>query len=144
MSGNQVKQLNDLTVETLRSTDQGVAFVVAWGNRCIYHAGDLNWWHWQGESELFNRRQEIDYKKAIRQIEDRHFDLAFVPADQRLQDAYANGISYFMKHTNTDKVFPMHFWEDYTVIQRLIQSEQARDFRDRIVEISAEGEHWEI
>lgn len=147
MGGNQEKCLNDMKVETLRSTDQGVAFIVSWGNRCIYHAGDLNWWNWQEESELFNRRQEMEYKKTIRQIEGRHFDAAFVPTDPRLQDAYADGISYFMKHTDTAKVFPMHFWEDYTVIRKLILRECAKGnegFGDRIVEILAEGEQWEV
>ncbi len=34
-------------IRTLRSTDEGVAFVVHYAGKTIYHAGDLNWWHWK-------------------------------------------------------------------------------------------------
>ncbi len=37
-------------VETLESTDIGVAFLIHYDGRVIYHAGDLNWWSWSGES----------------------------------------------------------------------------------------------
>ena len=35
--------VDDMTIETLRSTDAGVAFVINVGDMNIYHAGDLNW-----------------------------------------------------------------------------------------------------
>ena len=38
-------------IRTLRSTDEGVAFVVHYAGKTIYHAGDLNWWHWEGEPD---------------------------------------------------------------------------------------------
>ena len=38
----------DLVVKTYRSTDEGVAFLVQIDGLAIYHAGDLNWWHWEG------------------------------------------------------------------------------------------------
>ena len=42
-------------VETLRSTDEGVAFVVETEGRTIYHAGDLNWGHWEEETDRYNQ-----------------------------------------------------------------------------------------
>ena len=39
-----------LTVETLTSTDAGVAFLVTCEGVRLYHAGDLNWWTWIGET----------------------------------------------------------------------------------------------
>ena len=44
----------ELKVETLRSTDEGVAFLVTCKDKRIYHAGDLNWWHWEEESIDYN------------------------------------------------------------------------------------------
>ena len=39
--------VGDTKVKSLRSTDEGVAFLVRCEDRIIYHAGDLNWWHWK-------------------------------------------------------------------------------------------------
>ena len=71
MKPHQKLTVDDLEIETLASNDQGVAFVVkVAGKRTVFHAGDLNWWHWNGESEEFNNdiadsyRQEIDLLKG--------------------------------------------------------------------------------
>ena len=34
-------------ITCLKSTDEGVAFLVKCGEKTVYHAGDLNWWHWE-------------------------------------------------------------------------------------------------
>ena len=39
-----------LVIRALPSTDEGVAFDIDYQGRRIYHAGDLNWWAWSGES----------------------------------------------------------------------------------------------
>ena len=41
-------QVDDLEIETLRSTDAGVAFYVKTNGASFYHAGDLNNWKWDG------------------------------------------------------------------------------------------------
>ena len=44
LSGNEsASPLEGVMVETLPSTDEGVAFLVSVGGRTIFHAGDLNW-----------------------------------------------------------------------------------------------------
>ena len=43
------------SVRTLRSNDEGVAFLVRYHGKTLYHAGDLNWWHWEGEPEEIGR-----------------------------------------------------------------------------------------
>ena len=37
-----------LEISTLASTDLGVAFLVRYEGKCLYHAGDLNDWQWKG------------------------------------------------------------------------------------------------
>lgn len=37
-----------------------------------------------------------------------------------------------MKNTNTDKVFPMHFWGDRSVIERLKEMKCSEDYRNKI------------
>lgn len=115
-----------LKIRTLKSTDEGVAFYVRIGNEGIYHAGDLNWWHWEGEDGSFNAFQEKVYKEEIGllqnwlQEEDAVLDLAFVPLDPRLQAAYCYGMDFFLSHIPVKAVYPMHMWEDYRVLDRYL------------------------
>ena len=54
-------ELDGMKIRTLRSTDEGVAFFVRFKEMTIFHAGDLNWWHWEDESEAYNEmmRREL-------------------------------------------------------------------------------------
>ena len=45
-----------------------------------------------------------------------------------------------MKRTDTKRVFPMHFWEKYSVFDRLSLETCAREYEDRIVRIEREGQ----
>lgn len=46
LGGGEVRDLpSGVKIETLTSTDEGVAFLVTVGGRTLFHAGDLNWWH---------------------------------------------------------------------------------------------------
>lgn len=69
----------------------------------IYHAGDLNDWVWEGESEQYNKqmtgnyRHEIDLLNAYLQENDINnmLDVAFLPLDPRQEQDYAKGMLYF-------------------------------------------------
>lgn len=122
-----------LKIRTLKSTDEGVAFYVKDGNERIYHAGDLNWWHWEGEAESFNATQEKVYKEEIGLLqswlkeEESSLDAAFVPLDPRLQNAYCYGMDTFLSSIPVKKVYPMHMWEDYDVIERYLAHCKAKE-----------------
>lgn len=120
MPGNETV-LEDCRVIPLKSTDLGVAYLVEEEGLSIYHAGDLNWWHWEGEAIAWNRNMEVNYKREIDRLRGRHIDLAFVPLDPRLGEAYWYGMDYFLRTLSVSCVFPMHFWEDYTVIDRYLR-----------------------
>ena len=127
--------MDGLRVRTLRSTDEGVAFLVSVKGITIYHAGDLNWWHWKEESPEYNEKMKEDYQREIGRIEGEHIDLAFVPLDPRLEEAYGWGIDYFMRHTDTERLFPMHLWGGYRTIERFLEDPLSEGYRDRIVRI---------
>ncbi len=114
----QAQPLPGITVETLRSTDAGVAFLVTAEGKTIYHAGDLNWWHWRGEPDPWNPNMERDYKAYLEPLRGRHIDLGMVPLDPRLEEAEGWGLAYFLGLTHTDHVLPMHQWEDYSPTRR--------------------------
>lgn len=113
-----------LCIHTLRSTDCGCAFFIEYHGKTIYHAGDLHWWHWDGEEPSWNKQMESNYKKEIDYLKDKKIDLAFTPLDPRQEKDYALGMNYFLENTLTNHVFPMHFWNDFNIITQYQQEFQ--------------------
>lgn len=111
----------DTTVETLLSTDAGVAFFVRCPEGTIYHAGDLNDWVWEGEPEQYNKQMTGSYRHEINLLKDVKIDVAFVPLDPRQEKDYANGMLYFLKKVDVDKVYPMHYWEKPEIIEQFLK-----------------------
>lgn len=136
-------QVDELQIKTLLSTDEGVAFFVCLRGVTIYHAGDLNWWHWKEESPEYNENMENDYKKEIALIEGEHIDLAFLPLDPRQEQAYGWGLDYFVRHTDTKKIFPMHLWGSYKTISKFLNDSMSEGYRDKIIKIEKRGQRFE-
>lgn len=139
---NQKREIGLLTVETLRSTDEGVAFVVEADGVRLYHAGDLNWWYWKEEPEPWNSEQERDYKRELSYIKGRRFDAAFVPLDGRLEERYCLGLDTFFEYAAADVVFPMHCWGDFSVIDAY--KAHAGSLADCVMSIHGDGEVFEL
>ncbi len=54
----------------------------------FFHSGDLNWWHWSDFTPEQQKQEEEQFKNQIELIRDLNIDVAFVPLDPRLGDAY--------------------------------------------------------
>lgn len=137
-------EYDGMGISTLRSTDAGVAYLIEANGHRIYHGGDLNWWHWSGESESFNQNMAKAYQKEIDSIEGCRFDAAFVPLDPRQEEAYSYGLDYFLKKVQCDYIFPMHMWGKYDWITKYKQTATGRKYRKNIVDIRQELEEWNI
>jgi len=135
---------NDFSLETLTSNDEGVAFVVDIDGLCIFHAGDLNWWHWEGEPDDYNEGMAASYKSQIALLSGRRIDLAFVPVDPRLEQQYAWGINHLMQIADVRHVVPMHFGNDGHIVDRLLQDDYSKSYRDRIIRLVERGASAEI
>lgn len=133
-----------IKVCALRSTDSGVAFLVETEGKRIYHAGDLNWWHWNGEPEEENEEMGRAYKKEIDSIAGQHFDLAFVPLDPRLSESCFWGMDYFLEKTDSPVVFPMHMWGKYETAARYLASGQGCKYAGRVMEVEGSGQVWKF
>lgn len=131
-------------VRTLRSNDEGVAFLIHYQGKAFYHAGDLNWWHWAGETDKFNTVMRRSYQTEINRLQKEIIDVAFVPVDPRLGEQYVWGIDCFMRRTQTEHVFPMHFWGNYEMFDRLMLEKCTEDYNDKIVRIEKEGQTFSI
>ena len=128
-----------IQVETLLSNDSGVAFIVSTDEGVVYHGGDLNDWYWEGEPEEENLELRTIYHTEIGKIKGRHFDVAFVPLDPRLEAHYADGLLYFLENVDCNAVFPIHYWGEPAVIQRFITEYPQYQYRIKNTE-TAKGE----
>lgn len=127
-------------IKTLQSNDEGVAFLVKADGKTIYHAGDLNWWHWNGEPDFFNDDIKRSYTTEIDKLKGEEIDVAFVPADLRLQDKYFWAMNYFLQTVGAKVLFPMHFWGRFDVCEMLRQL----GFGETIMLITKENETFEL
>ncbi len=140
MKPTEQLQVDGIKAETLLSTDSGVAFLIECEGKCIYHAGDLNWWHWQGESEEDNQYQEKIYKEQIELLSHRDIDVAFVILDPRQEQDMARGMDYFVHHVKADYIVPMHMWKQYEYIGKYKGSIKEPKLAARIIELSGENQ----
>lgn len=105
-----------VTVEAFGSTDLGVSFLIEAEDRRIFHAGDLNNWHWREESTVEESQEYenhylnelIPIERAVSQL-----DLALFPVDSRLGPDYMLGAEQFIDRVPTAVFAPMHFGESY-------------------------------
>ena len=120
---NKSFDIDGMEIKTLRSTDAGVAFIVKYKNVLIYHAGDLNDWHWKGEPDDWNSKMTAKYRRIITEgFKDiPSVDIAFIPVDGRLEDHAFDGADFFMKNVDAKNIFPMHFWKDYELVRRFCE-----------------------
>ncbi len=131
------------TVQTLRSTDEGVAFSVKTPTASLFHAGDLHWWDWPGEDPEWLAEQERVFKQEIGLLREKSPDAAFVVLDDRLEENYAKGMAHFLSVCRPSHVLPMHFWKDHSVIERFKELPGAVPAGGKIRDTANEN-HWEL
>ena len=121
---HQRYELNGMIIETLKSNDEGVAFMIEVDGGRILHAGDLNDWHWEEENDQDRRENEVLKRRFDRELErvaGRTFDLAMIPTDPRLKDGYNRGLLGWAKVCQLGWIAPMHTFGENDVIDRLLQ-----------------------
>ena len=137
------QRVGNLRVQTLRSNDEGLAFLVTAGDTRIYHAGDLNWWHWEGEPEEDNAYMERSYREELERLGGllgRHrLDAAFLVLDPRQEGQFYYGFDAFMRQVGARHAIPMHMWDSYEVIGRLKAMDVSSPYRGQIAEIERPG-----
>ena len=139
--GQELSLMNgQLLIRTLHSTDFGVAFLVRFHDKWIYHAGDLNWWVWKEETKQYNHNMTANFKKYTAPLEGMELFAAFLPLDPRQEDWYDKGFLYILEHTKTAHVFPMHFWKDYEMISTFLASPKGSLFKKQVVPLRFEGQ----
>ena len=106
----------NLHIRAFGSTDVGVSFLIDLQGMRIFHAGDLNNWHWSDESTPEEiRKADGDFLAEIRDLAKAapQVDIALFPVDRRMGSDYMRGARQFVEHIHTGLFVPMHFGEDY-------------------------------
>lgn len=112
---NTENKINNLTINTFGSTDEGVSFLIYDEGTYIFHAGDLNWWKWPDDTEEEEKEMENAFKSIVEDIlkMNAKIDVAFFPVDGRLEQNYKCGGEYFIEKLNPEVFIPMHFWDNF-------------------------------
>lgn len=106
------RELFGAKIRAYGSTDEGVSFLVRNGTDGIFHAGDLNFWHWREESTEKEVAEALaGYERVLNTLAGERIDLAFFPVDPRMGAGYAEGAEMFLERINPKILVPMHFWD---------------------------------
>lgn len=123
-----VLELGDVTIRTFDSTDEGVSFWVETEGVTIFHAGDLNFWHWRderGEDEIAVARQAFEDALEPIVVMDMPIDIALFPVDMRLGTDYAEGARVFLERCDVKHFFPMHMWDRVEAAESFAKENEA-------------------
>jgi L-ascorbate metabolism protein UlaG (beta-lactamase superfamily) len=140
----QDKNKNSIILKTLKSTDRGVAFLLQYQEKTIFHAGDLNLWIWKEESKQNNNNMTAMFHKQMNILKDIPIDIAFAPLDPRQEEWYYLGLEELLNTAKVRYVFPMHFWEKPDIIGQFKQERSMYTNNAIIMDISQNGQKWEI
>ncbi|MFP4015900.1 MAG: MBL fold metallo-hydrolase [Halanaerobiales bacterium] len=108
---------NNIVVDAYGSTDQGISFLLKLADKTVFHAGDLNWWHWSSFSDEQLKQEEKDYKKEVDKLKDKKINVAFIPVDPRLKDSNYLAGKYFLEVIKPDLFIPIHFADQYKITE---------------------------
>ena len=105
-----------LSIQAFGSTDLGGSFLIHTADKLIFHAGDLNNWHWNEESTIDEIKEaETYYQNELNLLSQhvKHINLAMFPIDPRLGKDYMKGAEQFIDEIQVDILAPMHFDKAY-------------------------------
>ena len=128
--GESVEFADDhFSVEAFGSTDCGRSFLLTLDGWQIFHAGDLNEWHWQEENSPQASKAAVKfYERELEFIQSkmqqrRGFDVAMFPCDPHMRSNIFSGVSKLVHTIPTSVLVPMHMWEENQSINQALEHE---------------------
>ena len=98
-----------IRVRSFDSTDVGTSFLVMTpGGHSIFHAGDFNWWHWEGDTRENQLLARNAFNKQMKRLDGLEADVAFFPVDGRLGASSDMGAREFVARTGVRSLVTMH------------------------------------
>ncbi len=135
--------LGPVHVRAFGSTDEGVSFLVNYTGITLFHAGDLNLWHWRDESTTAQvEAAEAAFYECVAPIPQQAIDVAFFPVDPRQGSMYDAGAGYFIMTVKPRVLIPMHFQGRGDVA--MLFSVNAKTQYTQVVAIQSAGEQVDL
>lgn len=138
-AGGQMTLSDRVSVKAYGSTDAGVSFLVELDGVKLFHAGDLNFWHWRDVSTAREiEMADEDFRKEVEPIQGEEIDWCFFPVDPRMGMHFDAGANYFMMTVKPRVLAPMHFWGRGDVINEFARRSRTRE--TEIVPLTVQGQ----
>ena len=141
--GDTLRLSDKVTVKAFDSTDLGVSFLVDMNGVKIFHAGDLNFWHWREESTVKEiEAAEEAFRRAVEPIAKEEIDLAFFPVDPRQGRLFDAGANYFILSVKPRLMGPMHYWGRPEIAVEFARRASCR--QTQVVAMTCAGEQFRL
>lgn len=130
--GRRMKPGDTMTVDNVEisaydSTDKGVSYYVTIYGLHIFHAGDLNLWHWREESSLQEIEQaEEAFYAAMEPLKRLPMDVAMFPLDPRMGGLYDAGANHFIMTVKPAIFIPIHWLDRPEVATSFVRAGRTR------------------
>lgn len=106
VGADQSYSIDDFTVDTFRSNDEGVAYLLHLGELNLYFGGDLANWDWDDNTKE-ERRLLVEYfGEVLQKLKKWPIQVAFSNTDPRLPNW--TGAAQFIEVVNPGFFVPMH------------------------------------
>ncbi len=116
-----------VTVRAFDSTDLGVSFLLDLNGFRIFHAGDLNFWHWRDESTIKEIEEaEREFQDAVRPLSREKIDIAFFPVDPRQGTMFEAGANFFLLSVKPRLMIPMHYFRRAEIAEEYARTASSR------------------
>lgn len=143
MNPGEERGFGAVNVHACGSTDEGVSFFVEYAGITLFHAGDLNFWHWRDESSINEIKiAEKAFYDCIEQIPRKNIDVAFFPVDPRQGSMYDAGAGYFVMTVKPKIMIPMHFQGRGDVAMRFSVMNETK--MTKVVPLEEPGDHIDL
>ena len=143
MKPGETQGFGSVEVTAFGSTDEGVSFLVTYAGIRIFHAGDLNLWHWRDESSISEiETAERAFYDCVAPIPQEKIDVAFFPVDPRQGSMYDAGAGYFVMTVKPRILIPMHFQGRGDVAQRFALMNETN--HTKVVALEQPGDHIDL
>lgn len=111
-------------LDIFSSTDVGVSYLVHSDSSRIFHAGDLNDWHWPNVPASENEKMRENFLSILTDIkgclEGEKIDVAFFPLDPVQGSGCFVGPTEFLEEIPVKMFLPMHMWEQYSICGKFL------------------------
>ncbi len=125
--GDTIRFSDGLEVTAFDSTDLGVSFLADFRGLKVFHAGDLNFWHWRDESTMKEIEEaDTEFRRAIAPICGHPVDLAFFPLDPRQGTMFEAGANFFILSVKPRILIPMHYFHRAEVAMEYARTASCR------------------